>query len=202
MNNNNDQRGAPLSVSLDQLKSPGTKRRALIVSALLSPFAFLTRKVAAANPSTPAVLSESDLKPFREIATKKGAKFVVGSGDRYRPQSQGSREMHLDMDMVRASLDDAIRRTRKKGQTVIAEKLERLRANGTAAQQVEFVLGSGDKYFFPEDVEKWAAMAEKNKFHSFGVVCDTVCYVICKCSCWGPKECVQECTERCREIFC
>jgi hypothetical protein len=190
------------SVSLYELSGPQTKRRALFKYFLLTPLAFFAKGMGSAFGATPVpVPTEEELKPFREIAARKGAKFVLGPASRAASANGEPPKMHLDMDMVRASIDNAIARTRKQGLEAIAARLERLRDKGTAAQQVDFVLGSGQKYFFPEDVEKWAEQAEKDKFHSFGVVCNTVCYTICKCSCWF-KDCTQECTERCREIFC
>lgn len=139
-------------------------------------------------------IKEEELAPFRKIAKEKGVKLTVLTGDRepVRPQSQ----MHLDMDMVRASLRNAIARAKQQGLTSIQGKLERLLTKGAAAQQVDFVLGSGNRYFFPEDVEKLAAMAEKNKFHTFGIGCRIFCWV----SCWCTGEFTQECRERCREI--
>lgn len=177
------------------------RRRTLLAKILLAPLLFIAKGFGIASAAI--VPTEEELKPFREIAARKGAKYVFGSRKLSAAKSGAPLQMHLDMDMVRASLNNAIERTKKQKHYAISERLERLLANGTAAQQVDFVLGSGDKYFFPEDVETWAKMAEANKFHSFGVVCDEVCFIICKCSCWRRLEdCVQQCTERCRQIFC
>jgi hypothetical protein len=150
--------------------------------------------VGAAKEQTPGV-AEEELAPFREIAKKKGFKLVFLTDQ--KANSKELTEMHLDMDMVRASLQNAIARAKKQGLKSILERLERLAASGTAAQQIDFVLGSGRQYMFPEDVEKWAAQAEKNKFHTFGVVCGTFCWLSCICT---PNA--QECREKCRDIFC
>lgn len=186
------------SVSMNELARTPVKRRSILGGLLvplgtflLNGFGISTRVAAAAGPS------EEELRPFREIAARKGAKFVYGSARRL-PKAGARMQMHLDMDMVRASIDNAIARTKL---PAIKERLERLRSQGTAAQQVDFVLGSGKSYFFPEDVERWAALAEENKFATFGVVCDTVCHVICKCFC-NDKDCVQQCQEDCHNIFC
>jgi hypothetical protein len=162
-------------------------------SALVQGLASASAAETGANVTQP---TEEELAPFKKIARDKGVKltFLNEKENRVRPLSQ----MHLDMDMVRASLDNAVERAKKGNRTAILERLERLRANGTAAQKVDFVLGSGNQYMFPEDVEKVAAQAEKDKFHSFGVVCGSFCWLCCVCTANNN----QECRERCRDIFC
>ncbi|MCK9914785.1 hypothetical protein MXD81_37070 [Microbacteriaceae bacterium K1510] len=191
----------PTSISINKLGRAHVRRRSLLEKILLAPLMLLGKDLSVASAQTTSSPSEEELRPFREIAARKGAKFVIGPTSQFNAQANAQVQMHLDMDMVRASIGNAIERTKKQNQKEISDRLERLLANGTAAQQVEFVLGSGDKYFFPEDIEKWAQAAEADKLHSFGVVCNTVCYTICKCSCWF-KDCTQECSERCRDIFC
>ncbi len=142
-----------------------------------------------------ATVTEQELEPFKKIAREKGFKFTFKRGKKVSALVES--EMHLDMDMVRASLKNAIERAKQKHLARIQERLERLLASGTAAQQVDFVLGSGSRYFFPEDIEALAAKAEKDKFQTFGVVCDTFCWVSCICT-----QNAQECRERCRDIFC
>jgi len=122
------------------------KRRsflARIIFTLMGPIT-LTRK-----PVYGATRRELDqeLAPFRKIAADKQFKFTFRPGT--RPARAPTREMHLDMDMVRASLNNAIERARSQRLTKIEERLQRLLTNGTAAQQVDFVLGSGTRYFFP-----------------------------------------------------
>ena len=149
-----------------------------------------------AATSTATNVTEEELAPFRKIAQEKGVKitFMKEKATRTRALSQ----MHLDMDMVRASLDNAIERATNQNLSKILPRLQRLRASGTAAQQVDFVLGSGRQYMFPEDVEKIAARAEKNKFHTFGVVCNTFCWLSCICT--GDNN--QECQQQCRDVIC
>lgn len=139
-------------------------------------------------------IKEEELAPFRKIAKEKGVELNVVAGD--SKPNQAISQMHLDMDMVRASLRNAIDRAKQQGLASIQARLERLLASGTAAQQVDFVLGSGNRYFFPEDVEKYAAMAEKNKLHSFQVRCTIFCFLACLCT----ADFTQECRERCREL--
>jgi hypothetical protein len=178
----------------------GLSRRSFVVKTSLSLFGASVLKygfsTASAAGRENASITEEEMAPFKKIAKDKGVEISFGKPkeNRVRPLS----EMHLDMDMVRASLDNAVERAKKENLTAILERLERLRAKGTAAQQVDFVLGSGNQYMFPEDVERVAAMAEKDKFHSFGVVCGSFCWLSCICT--GKNN--QECRERCRDIFC
>jgi hypothetical protein len=196
-NQTNDRPGTSLSVSMNQLEGASLKRRSLL-GGLLATLAFLVNGFGISSRAIAAPMpTEEELRPFREIAARKGAKFLYGSAKRL-PMDGSRMKMHLDMDMVRASIDNAIARTKV---PAIKERLERLRSKGTAAQQVDFVLGSGKNYFFPEDVERWAALAEENKFATFGVVCNTVCYLICKCFC-NDKDCVQQCNQDCHDVFC
>lgn len=106
------------------------------------------------------------------------------------------RKMHLDMDMIRASIENAILRAGKQKQSSIQSKLRRLLSTGTAAQHIEFVHGTG-RYFFPEDLEKIAAAAtKKGGQSSFGVGCRIFCFI--SCICLGDFS--QECREKCREL--
>jgi hypothetical protein len=145
--------------------------------------------------NAPATVTADELAPFKKIADEKGMSLVFVSQKTSLLAS--ATEMHLDMDMVRASLKNAIERSKKSSIPNLQQKLERLLAKGTAAQQVDFVLGSGNRYMFPEDVEKLAAESEKNKFHTFGVICGSFCWLACTCLPYN-----QECQQRCRDIFC
>jgi hypothetical protein len=154
----------------------------------------LSTSAAPAQVAATSGIKEEELAPFKKIANEKGVKLTVVTGNK-EPVGRQT-QMHLDMDMVRASLRNAIARAKQQGFTSLQGKLERLLANGTAAQQVDFVLGSGNRYYFPEDVEKLAAMAEKNKIHTFGIRCRIFCWI----SCWCTGDYTQECREKCREI--
>jgi hypothetical protein len=149
-----------------------------------------------ARAQTKSSFKEEELAPFKKIAKEKGVKLAVLRNR--KEQLTKMSEMHLDMDMVRASLENAISRSKKQGLSSIQAKLERLRLNGTAAQQIDFVLGSGRQYVFPEDLERLALKAEEDKFYTFGVVCGTFCWLACVCT--GQFN--QECRERCRDIIC
>jgi hypothetical protein len=147
-----------------------------------------------AGPPRPA-FTVADYEPFKKIAAAKGAKITInaaGVGAMSVPD-----QLHLDMDMVRASLALAIRDAQKKGRKEIADKLERLAKSGTAVQQVEFVMGTGT-YYFPEDIEK--SLNDVGKpVQAAGVqcvVCDWVCTTVC--SCLGNGD--QACKDRCRNV--
>lgn len=149
-----------------------------------------------ARAAAKSTVTEEELAPFRKIAKEKGVKLIFLDNEKVKAEKMS--EMHLDMDMVRASLRNAIDRAGAQGLATIREKLERLMSSGTAAQQIDFVLGPGRQYMFPEDVERLAAKAEADKFHTFGIVCGTFCWLACVCT--GKYN--QECRERCRDIIC
>lgn len=134
---------------------------------------------------------DKELLPFQRIAERKGVKLVIGGGEsRRRP-----RRIHLDMDMIRASIENAISRAGKRRQLSIRRKLQRLLSKGTAAQKIEFVHGSG-RYFFPEDLEKFAAASTKKGGRTFGIGCRIFCFISCICL----ADFTQECREKCREV--
>lgn len=148
--------------------------------------------------SAPAVLhpnSNPEYKPFIDIANRKGKQITFYS---VKVNKAAPDVIHLDMDMVRASLDNAIERSKKEDITWLTPRLEYLRSHGTGAQQVDFVLGSGNRYFFPQDVEKLVALSENP------VTAKSDCPLICRLFCWLACICTgdarQECTERCREV--
>ena len=139
-------------------------------------------------------IPEDERKPFEEIAEAKGKQIRFGQKEQGIVES--SKQFHLDMDMVEASLRNAIMQTERNGQTTIKEKLQRLLEDGTDVHKVEFVLGSGS-YYFPEDIQ---AMADESRDVTVKgdceMVCDNVCWVVCTCL---TRE-SQECTERCRRV--
>jgi len=106
--------------------------------------------------------------------------------------------LHLDMNMVRASIENAIARTKQKPE--LNKKLQRLLGNGTAVQQVEFVHGSG-KYYFPEDLEKAIAQSQNVNASSDAQcwVCENVCTVVCNCLGNGDQYCKDKCKEVCHK---
>ena len=121
---------------------------------------------------------------FTKIANNKGVKIFINE-----PQ-----EIHLDMNMVEASLEMAV-------QNAVAEsiklRLKKLQSTGTDAQKVDFVMGEGE-YFFPEDIELLASLSRKNieaeqKCHKF---CEVTYYVVCRCL--GNSE--QVCSDKARRI--
>jgi hypothetical protein len=129
----------------------------------------------------------NDFEVFQEIAKNKGV-----------PISLNERTpIHLDMNMIEASLDMAIRNARN-GE--IKEKLQRLRTTGSDSQKVEFVMGEG-QYYFPEDIEMLAAASRRKvEFKDDDTTCFKICevtyYVVCRCL--GNNE--QACFDKARQI--
>lgn len=153
-----------------------------------APLINTARAAAASNPksSTPAAR-----EPFIKIAKAKGVKI---SFDDASAQAEPD-YLHLDMNMVRSSIENAI--SSNSHDPVIADKLRRLLAKGTAVEQVEFVHGSG-RYYFPEDVKKAIELSELVKAQSDAQcwVCVPVCYLVCTCKGNGD----QYCKDRCRDV--
>lgn len=161
---------------------------------LLSPTLLGANNASAQSGMPHPQFSEADYEPFRKIAAAKGVKITMNASDAMTAQAVEA--LHLDMDMVRASLALAIRESRK-GNSTITEKLERLARNGTPVQQVEFVMGTGT-YYFPEDLEK-ALSAPAGRVEATGVqcvVCEWVCTTVCNCLGNGD----QVCKDRCRNV--
>jgi hypothetical protein len=95
-------------------------------------------------------LNTKSLRPFIGIAKKKG---LLLSFDECLPKDYYAL-WRVDMDLVRASIENAITQSKRQKMDAITVRLERLIFNGTDAQQLDFVLGGGSVYYFPEDVEK------------------------------------------------
>ena len=150
-----------------------------------------------AEAPKPGPVPPEQREPFIKIAKEKGVKIFF---DQPAP-AQALTELHLDMNMVRASIENTIARTKTK-QPSISEKLARLLAQGTPVQQVEFVHGSG-VYYFPEDLQKYIADAESAQttgaVRTTGGQC-TVCSWVCTtvCNCLGNGD--QYCKDRCRNV--
>jgi hypothetical protein len=144
--------------------------------------------------------SPAEYEPFVKIAKAKNVKIFVNQDAPVSAMGEAG-QLHLDMNMVRASLENAITRSEAKGQKRIAEKLRRLLDKGTPVQQVDFVHGGGT-YYFPEDVEK--AIADSGKPAAAGVqcwVCNPVCYLVCTCQQKGDQYCKERCKQVC-EKYC
>jgi hypothetical protein len=152
-------------------------------------------KKGAAVPLTTTPLGEREL--FIKIAKDKGVNVFF---DQPAPiQITALKELHLDMNMVRASIGIAIART-KTNNPLISQKLARLLAQGTAVQQVDFVHGSGS-YYFPEEVE--AAIVQSESVHiTEGVqcwICEPVCMTVCACLGNGDQYCKDKCRDVCHK---
>jgi hypothetical protein len=161
-----------------------------------------------------SLLTPEDLKPFEEIARRKGVPFRVQgfdaqSADKSALDASGANQsnfdrnkIHLDMDMVEESIRCAIKTSTRAGQTLVQPKLEWLLKKGTDAQKVEFVLGSGT-YYFPEDIEHLAKLSRLSGGMPLAVdcekVCETVWTIICLCRDLGTST-IQECRDEAREV--
>jgi hypothetical protein len=175
-------------------------RRSVLASigiSLLGPLPFKRSAVSAAQTAKP--VSAAEYAPFEAIAKKKGVRIYINQDPPTVAAAGASRivpqALHLDMNMVRASIENAIART--KANQVLNQKLSRLLAGGTAVQQVEFVHGSGT-YHFPEDIEHAIASAGKPLAASDAqcLTCLTVCWVVCTCQ----ENSSQYCRDKCREV--
>ena len=124
---------------------------------------------------------EVTINTFMDIAHSKGKKI---SFDEPEP-------IHLDMDMVDASLKMAIQNAKSE---IVKEKLIRLQEEGTDAQRVAFVMGEGT-YYFPEDLERLAKMsrdASDGGANTMGLCrrfCEVNNYTICRCLGNGDQAC-------------
>jgi hypothetical protein len=144
-------------------------------------------------------LTREDIEPFEKIAKLKGSTIIfTASGAKMT-----GNKIHLDMQMVEQSIRTAIKQTQISGQDLVRSKLEHLLVSGTDAQKVDFVLGSGT-YYFPEDVEKLAALSRQAGGKALEVDCHSVCEkvwtVVCYCRDLG-RSTVQECKREARD-FC
>jgi hypothetical protein len=152
------------------------------------------------GPRGKSLLTSEELKPFEEIARRKGVPIHKGTFD--TNSKLPSSKIHLDMDMVEESIRSAITQARKTRQTLVQSKLERLLQAGTDAQKVEFVLGSGT-YYFPEDIEILAKRSRLAGGKSLEVdchkVCETIWYYICRCT-GSEQQCRTEARELCHIV--
>ena len=177
------------------------ERRTLVRSiglGLLGQLGFVRRAHAESASQAPAQKQApvTEYDPFVKIANAKRVRIHVNKAPPTTPVAAGGGALHLDMNMVRASLENAIARTRS--QKEINAKLRRLLARGTAVQQVEFVMGSGT-YYFPEDVEKAITESQRVGVKQSGGqcwVCENVCWLVCTCL----ENSEQYCREKCRQV--
>jgi len=96
-------------------------------AATLAPLAL--QGSADADSALTAPITQDEWKPFEEIAKAKGSKIEFNN-----VQKQGAMgEIHLDMNMVNASIANAAARAKAAGNMHLAAKFDRLAANGTAA---------------------------------------------------------------------
>lgn len=106
------------------------------------------------------------IRQFKELANRKGVLLSRGYPDPI--DQQHFCFSGIDMDFVRASLENAIRRAKQRKHNGVIERLDRLYCEGTKAQQASFVLGPGRTYFFPEDVQKMVDSGS-TKAHPFSL---------------------------------
>lgn len=130
-----------------------------------------------------------DYEVFRKIAQTKGVGISINK----------SRAIHLDMNMIEASLDSAIANSVDPDITL---RLKHLKASGSDAQKVDFVMGKG-KYYFPDDIEMLAKLSrQSNGAILEGRICEEVChvtgYVLCRCLGNGEQECFDMWREICK----
>lgn len=95
--------------------------------------------------------AQVELCVFIDIANKKKLSLSFRD-DALRRRSLSC----VDIDLTRASIENAVARATRMRLAPLAERLQRLLSHGTAAQQVGFVLGSAPTYYFPEDIERMA----------------------------------------------
>jgi|SRR5580658_2193787 hypothetical protein len=176
-------------------------------AAALVPNALPGSVLAAMNPSpvhgAPGATSTEYL-PFVKIAKRKGLKLTFASSTakaHMMAASSANAYTGMDIDMARASIDNAIERAEQAKLTSIHSKLVRLKTTGTAAQQLEFAMGTDNPYYFPEDRAQLAGPG--HEFHTAGVICRCVMRVFCWLSCWGTgdeRQCREECHNICDKV--
>jgi hypothetical protein len=155
------------------------------------------------------MLPENLKQPFNAIANRKGHPIHWDSPIEHE---EFSTSIHLDMNMVEASLDSAIHMfeketnsindvERRKSRDSILISLKNLRSQGSTADKVRFVMTSGT-YYFSEDLERMADSAESNDHRTSSIckrVCEPVIYFVCRCIC-TPQPYGQDCEQFCREM--
>jgi hypothetical protein len=162
------------------------------------PFRETLRAEAVLQPAAPA----SAYDAFTKIAKAKGAKIFVNQAPPAvsAASANAANTLHLDMNMVRASIEDAIAKTR--ANAPLNTQLSRLLKSGTAVQQVEFVMGTG-RYYFPWDVEDAITASKKVTTASIEcTVCETICPIVCHCAGNGDQFCQEKCREICHRHSC
>jgi hypothetical protein len=173
------------------------KRRAVLVSmgvGLLGQLPLAPAPGAEAAPPVTTHAAARAYDPFKKIARDKGVQIFI---DKTQPKAMATEAaLHLDMNMVHASIEHAIELTR--GNALLNAKFQRLLQQGTPVQQVEFVMGSG-RYYFPEDLE--TAVAEQSTASSNPQcwVCETVCPIVCSCQGNGDQYCREHCRQVCHK---
>jgi hypothetical protein len=88
--------------------------------------------------------------PFLDVASRKRMTLLPDAAP-----SDGSIPVWLaDIDLIRVSLAHAWHRAAERRLEAIADRIERLRRDGTTVQQLDFILGDRRTYYFPEDVNR------------------------------------------------
>lgn len=135
---------------------------------------------------------------FKKRAEEKGFKF------RYNPENileiEAPSELHIDMIMVDLSIESAINNVKS---IDLKEKLQVLLRNGTNAQKIEFVYGTGS-YYFPEDLEMIAqrAINETNDNKICQPVCEIVTRIVCRCLAKSNEQICSEIARNVCRIIC
>lgn len=87
--------------------------------------------------------------------------------------------IHLDMDMVDASIDTVIERL--SDDRHLRERFQHFQKTATNAQKIDFVYGSGT-FWFPDEMEALAhASRETDDVVSLAISCRVVVYIVCRC---------------------
>jgi hypothetical protein len=131
---------------------------------------------------------------FTTIAKKKGVHITWQA---HNQQDHDKRQIHLDMNMINASLQLAIQNCVN---TSIKEKLLRLQNNGTDVQKVEFVMGTGT-YHFPEDIEMLVKHFNDDDNGTCQNICEIIAYTVCRCVELGDQVC-QEVSRNICHVVC
>ncbi len=143
-------------------------------------------------------LNTSPQTPFEAIANKKGKKITFLDESNKSPRADISKmpTLHLDMDMVDASLEDAKKYAIAQNKNSLVAKLEKLQLNGSDSDKVYFVHGTGT-YFFSEDIAIMAEDSRKGGVVERVSICDNLCYIVCRCLIDGDQICSRICRQIC-----
>lgn len=120
---------------------------------------------------------KTQFKEFEKLAKKKGMSIKsIQSPDK---KLQTDNEVHIDLDLMDLSIEDAIRNAVKMKEKEIIEELKYLLKNGTVGEKLEFVFGEGN-YIFPRNLKEFNNA--KAKRHIYTLVCTLVGFLQCFCS--------------------